>query len=57
MGDPVQQIIEEAETGNYDLIVMGTHGRGVLISSIIGDTVKLVARRSRIPGLSVRIPA
>jgi nucleotide-binding universal stress UspA family protein len=57
MGDPVQQIIEEAETGNYDLIVMGTHGRGGLRSSMIGDTVKLVARRSRIPVLIVRIPA
>ncbi len=57
MGDPVQQIIEEAETGNYDLIVMGSHGRSSLKAAMIGDTVKLVARRSRIPVLIVRVPA
>ncbi len=57
MGDPVQQIIEEAETGNYDLIVMGSHGRSSLKTVMIGDTVKLVARRSKIPVLIVRVPA
>ncbi len=56
MGDPAREIIEEAETGNYDLIVMGSHSRDSLMNSVMGDTVKLVVRRSEIPVLVVRVP-
>jgi nucleotide-binding universal stress UspA family protein len=56
MGDPAREIIEEAQTGNYDLIVMGSHSRGSLVNSVMGDTVKLVVRRSEIPVLVVRVP-
>lgn len=56
MGDPVNLIIEEAETGNYDLIVMGCHGHGPLRTAMMGDTVLRVVKRSRIPVLVVRVP-
>lgn len=56
MGDPVDEIIEEAEAGNYDLIVMGSHGHGPVRSTMMGDTVRRVVRRSRIPVLVVRVP-
>jgi nucleotide-binding universal stress UspA family protein len=56
MGDPVEQIIEKAESGHYDLIVMGSHGHGPLKHAIMGDTVKQVVQRSRIPVLVVRVP-
>jgi nucleotide-binding universal stress UspA family protein len=56
MGDPVEQIIEEAETGNYDLIVMGIHGHRSVRAALMGDTVRRVVRRSKIPVLVVRVP-
>jgi nucleotide-binding universal stress UspA family protein len=56
MGDPVNLIIEEAEAGNYDLIVMGSHGHGPLRAAMMGDTVLRVVKRSKIPVLVVRVP-
>jgi nucleotide-binding universal stress UspA family protein len=56
MGDPAREIIEEAEKGNYDLIVMGSYSRGSIVNAVVGDTVKLVMRRSEIPVLVVRVP-
>ncbi len=56
MGDPVAAIIKEAEKGNYDLIVMGSHGQGSLKSAVMGDTVKSVVKRSKVPVLVVRVP-
>jgi nucleotide-binding universal stress UspA family protein len=56
MGDPVEEIIKESEKGKYDLIVMGSHRHGSLKSAVMGDTVKLLVRRSRVPVLVVRVP-
>jgi nucleotide-binding universal stress UspA family protein len=56
MGDPVEEIIKEAESGNYDLIIMGSHSHGSLKGIVMGDTVKSVVRRSRVPVLVVRVP-
>ena len=56
MGDPLNLIIEEAEAGGYDLIVMGFHGHGPLRATMMGDTVLRVVKRSRVPVLVVRVP-
>lgn len=56
MGDPVEQILEESERGGYDLIVMGRHGHESLVDTVIGNTVRRVVRRSKIPVLVVRVP-
>jgi nucleotide-binding universal stress UspA family protein len=56
MGDPVELVIEEAETGTFDLIVMGSHGHGPLRAAMMGDTVRRVVKRSKIPVLVVRVP-
>jgi nucleotide-binding universal stress UspA family protein len=56
MGEPVEEIIGEAEGGGYDLIVMGSHGHGSVKAAIMGDTVRRVVRRSKIPVLVVRVP-
>jgi nucleotide-binding universal stress UspA family protein len=56
MGDPVEQIIKESETGNYDLIVMGSHGHGTVRAALMGDTVRRVVKRSKIPVLVVQVP-
>jgi nucleotide-binding universal stress UspA family protein len=56
MGDPVEKIIEEAEAGDYDIIVMGSHGHGAVKAAMMGDTVRRVVRRSKMPVLVVRVP-
>ncbi|WP_028324966.1 universal stress protein [Desulfatirhabdium butyrativorans] len=54
-GHPVEEIIEEAHKGGYDLIVMGTHGHGILAGAMMGSTAMRVLRRSRIPVTVVRL--
>ena len=56
MGDPVEQIVEMAEHGNYDLIVMGRHGEGALKTAVLGDVVRKVVRSTGIPVLIVKVP-
>ncbi len=36
-GDAGEEIIEEAEKGDYDLIVMGSRGRGIFSRTILGS--------------------
>jgi nucleotide-binding universal stress UspA family protein len=55
-GNPVEQILTQAEEANCDLIVMGTHGHGTLADSMMGSTARRVLRRSTKPVLVVRLP-
>ena len=55
-GNPVEQIIAQAEKKNCDLIVMGTHGQGTLADAVMGGTARRVLRRSVKPVLVVRLP-
>jgi len=55
-GNPVDQIIEVAEQRNPDLIVMGTHGHGIIADAMMGSTARRVIRRSKIPVLVIRLP-
>ncbi|MCF6266025.1 MAG: universal stress protein [Desulfuromusa sp.] len=55
-GVPVDTIIEQAKDGDYDLIIMGTHGHGFLYSALIGSTAKRMIAQSPIPVLVARIP-
>ena len=55
-GAPVEEILDQAKAGNYDLIVMGTHGHGFLYSAVIGSTAKKMVKISSIPVLVVRLP-
>ena len=45
-GNPVEQILSQAEEKNSDLIVMGTHGHGTLAGAMMGSTARRVLRRS-----------
>ena len=56
VGSPVPRILEYAEQHGFDLIVMGTHGRGALVDTMMGSTATRVLRRSKIPVLAVRLP-
>jgi ACR3 family arsenite transporter len=56
VGHPVRQIVSTAQEGNFDLIVMGTHGHGKMEERIIGSTASDVIRTSRVPVMVVRLP-
>ncbi len=55
-GKPEEQILRISEERNCDLIVMGTHGHGVIADAMMGSAARRVIRRSRIPVLVVRLP-
>jgi nucleotide-binding universal stress UspA family protein len=55
-GAPAEIIVETAKEQNCDLIVMGTHGQGIIAEVLIGSTAKRVVRQSPIPVLVIRLP-
>ena len=55
-GNPVDEILEQAEKRDCDLIVMGTQGHGFLEDVLLGSTARRVIRRSKKPVLVVRLP-
>ena len=55
-GNPVDKILEVADSRNCDLIVMGSHGHGVIEDALIGSTARRVVRRSTKPVLVIRLP-
>ncbi|MFQ5837971.1 MAG: universal stress protein [Thermoplasmata archaeon] len=48
------QILAEASSGKYDLIVLGSHGMGGIRGFILGSVSEEVVKRARIPILVVR---
>ena len=55
-GIPVDEILKKAELIGADMIIMGTHGYGLVLGALIGSTARRVVRRSKIPVLVVRQP-
>ena len=45
-GDPVGQIVEDAQTWNADLIAMATRGRSVIGRALLGSVAEHVFRRA-----------
>ncbi len=56
MGDPVTEIIKEAHAGDYDLVVIGKRGEGLLEEAVIGTTARRVIRRCERPVLVIPLP-
>jgi universal stress protein A len=54
LGDPATAIVEHARNGNYDLLVLGTHGRTGLSHVLMGSVAEKVVRRSPCAVLTVR---
>jgi nucleotide-binding universal stress UspA family protein len=56
IGNPVDEILQEAENKGYDMVVMGAHGHSVLANALMGSTSRRVIRRCKTPVLVVRLP-
>ncbi len=53
-GDPVEEILEQAENGGYDMIVLGSHGRSYLKGFLLGAVHAKILHNSTKPVLIVR---
>jgi len=52
-GAPHVEIIDYAEDSQIDLIIMGTHGRGVAAHLLLGSVAEKVVRKAPCPALTV----
>ena len=55
-GYPTETILTIADDFNCDLIIMGTHGKGILGNTFLGSTAKRVLRRTRKPIFIIPLP-
>lgn len=55
-GPPAPAIVEAARTSKADLIVMGTHGHGVVMHALMGNVAERTVRTAACPVLTVREP-
>jgi nucleotide-binding universal stress UspA family protein len=55
-GYPTETILTVADDFNCDLIIMGTHGKGILANTFLGSTAKKVLRRTRKPIFIIPLP-
>lgn len=53
-GDPRTVIVESATGDEFDLVVMGAHGRRGIGEYVLGSTTDCVVNRSEVPVLTVR---
>ncbi len=56
-GHPVQEIVSESNEGDYDLVVMGKHGHGLIDGLLLGSVARGVVQKCTKPVLTVRLPA
>ena len=54
-GDPAAEICREAEDGGYDLVVIGSHGYGVVKRVLLGSVSHHVLHHAPCPVLVVRV--
>lgn len=53
--DPADEIVAYAADGDFDLVVMGTHGHSGLRKRLIGSVTERVVGESTVPVLSLRL--
>ena len=56
IGHPVEEILLQVENKDFDMVVMGSHGYGMLADVMMGGTTRRVLRQCKIPVLVVRLP-
>lgn len=55
-GYPPEEILSKADELNCDVIVMGTHGKGIIRNSFLGSAAQKVLRRVRKPVFIIPLP-
>jgi len=53
IGTPVDQVLAYVAAEHVDLVVLGTHGRGMVGHLLLGSVAERVVRRSPVPVLTV----
>lgn len=53
-GAPYAEIIRIAKEGNFDLLLVGTHGRGAISHMLLGSCAERVVRHGPCPVLTIR---
>ena len=56
IGNPVNEILNEINSKNYDVVIMGAHGHGAFGGTVMGSVSRRVLRRSKTPVLVVGLP-
>lgn len=56
-GQASSTILATAESGKFDLVCMGTHGRSGLAHLVLGSVAERIVRHSKCPVLTVRAPS
>ena len=54
VGEDSRRILQRVEDGEFDMIIMGSHGRSLPARILMGSVSETVVRRSPIPVLVVR---
>ena len=54
VGDPADEIAERAESGQFDMIALGTHGHTALANLVMGSVATGVVARSKVPVLLLK---
>jgi len=55
-GFPAEEILKVADEQKCDVIIMGTHGKGLLTHTFLGSVAERVLRRSRKPIFIIPLP-
>ena len=55
-GNPLQELLTYATSQNADLLVLGSHGHGVVASMLLGSVAEGVVRKAEIPSLVIPAP-
>lgn len=56
-GDPVTVILQAVEDLKPDILIMGTHSKGIIANALLGSVATKVLQRIRIPVYIIPIPA
>jgi nucleotide-binding universal stress UspA family protein len=55
-GEPVVEILKKADEMRADVLIMGTHSRGLVSETFLGSVATDVLRHSRVPVFIIPIP-
>lgn len=57
VGHPPEEILKAADKEECDVIVIGTHGKGFLTHTFLGNVSNAVLHRTRTPVLTIPLPS